>query len=141
MDNGDDALYIMHISFAHTKVAISVHCVCTLAVYCLGAVMLADTFERHVHISLQYRISRLFVEKTSTVISRGFQLKHIPSGEVICYPFSLCMSHVWQCNHHDIGCLFTLFPHMCLSCSQERSLTYSTLTGLTTAFQRTPNHS
>jgi len=29
----------------------------------------------------QYRISRLFVEKTATVISRGFQLKHIPSGE------------------------------------------------------------
>ena len=46
------ALYIMHISFAHTKVAISVHCVCTLAVYCLGAVTLVDTFERHVHISL-----------------------------------------------------------------------------------------
>ena len=69
---------------------------------CLGAVTLVDTFERHVHISLQYRISRLFVEKTSTVISRGFQLKHIPSGEVIRYPFSLCMSHVWQCNHHDV---------------------------------------
>jgi tyrosine-protein phosphatase non-receptor type 14/21 len=29
----------------------------------------------------QYRISRSFVEKTDTVINRGFQLKHIPTGE------------------------------------------------------------
>ena len=31
--------------------------------------------------SFQYRVSRLFVEKTATVISRGFQLQHIPSGQ------------------------------------------------------------
>ena len=136
------ALYLMHISSARILRLPSLYIVCALLLYiCLGAVTLVDTFERHVHISLQYRISRLFVEKTSTVISRGFQLKHIPSGEVIRYPFSLCMFHVWQCNHHDICCLLTLFPRMCLSCSQERSLTYSTLTGLTTAFQKTLNHS
>ena len=36
----------------------------------------------YTHDIVQYRVSRLFVEKTKTVISRGFQLKHIPSGEV-----------------------------------------------------------
>ena len=86
MNNGDGIVSRAHLICTYTKVAISVYCVCTLAVYCLGAVTLVDTFERHVHISLQYRISRLFVEKTSTVISRGFQLKHIPSGEVITLP-------------------------------------------------------
>ena len=45
-------------------------------------------------LSLQYRISRLFVEKTATVISRGFQLKHIPSGEVIiAHSSNSCISH------------------------------------------------
>ena len=30
---------------------------------------------------MQYRVARLFVEKTLTVVSRGFQLQHIPSGQ------------------------------------------------------------
>ena len=30
----------------------------------------------------QYRISRTFVDKTTAVINRGLQLKHIPTGEV-----------------------------------------------------------
>ena len=44
---------------------------------------------------LQYRVARLFTEKTATVISRGFQLKHIPSGEVGTVP---CSS--WWAQYH-----------------------------------------
>ena len=116
------ALYLMHILFAHTEVAISVHCICTLTVYYLRAVTLVDTFERHIHISLQYRIFRLFVEKTSSVISRGFQLKHIPSGEVIRYPFSLCMSHVWQ--NVIIMILSVCLPSSLLPLLQSREVTH-----------------
>ena len=56
-------MYIMYIY---------VECVCLLVVAHLNLMCLL----------LQYRVARLFTEKTATVISRGFQLKHIPSGEV-----------------------------------------------------------
>ena len=81
---------------------------------------LVDTVESHIHVPLQYRISRLFVEKTSTVISRGFQLKHIPSGEVI-HSSSHNMSHVWQCM---ILAVCSPSALVCVSLLQSREVTH-----------------
>ena len=81
---------------------------------------LVDTVESRIHVPLQYRISRLFVEKTSTVISRGFQLKHIPSGEVI-HSSSHNMSHVWQCM---ILAVCSPSALVCVSLLQSREVTH-----------------
>ena len=84
------------------------------------SIILVDTVESRIHVPLQYRISRLFVEKTSTVISRGFQLKHIPSGEVI-HSSSNHMSHVWQCM---ILAVCSPSALVCVSLLQSREVTH-----------------
>ena len=56
----------------------------------------------YVSLHMQYRVSRLFIEKSKTVISRGFQLKHIPSGKVCTLSITFLYVHqiikLMQCN-------------------------------------------
>ena len=44
---------------------------------------------------VQFRVLRLFVDKALTVVSRGFQLKHMPSGEVSALPHPSPQAVAW----------------------------------------------
>ena len=68
----------------------------------------------------QYRISRIFINRTEAVVNRGLQLKHIPTGEVSVW----CVCDLRFRGHHDdhFGCVrIVQFSHF-FSCLKEREV-------------------